>query len=945
MDRLLLLYRALAPSARRVFWVVFILAALLVGTNIALFESLQPLLRSSTLTLRDGIIASIPYVLTFLAILSAISILYNHVQFGAWLFFLGTLASMAVLPFIQEGVAFSAALLVLVVALLVPLQAGNGRNSTVIIVLAVITTGLILATDILWTGTRASLSPRNLPILQAVTVALGLLLLISILTQYSSFNLRSKLLVISLGASLLSIVAVTGAATFYTQTALTNTARAKLLMAARHTADTVDEYLRFNMNIIAAEANLPSLYKYLAPENTERRGLADVQTALESLARRDARNIRSYTLLDANGNLVWDTRAIGLTLGPASNQSGEDYFYIPYNQGKPYLSPVRFSPLGNERVFYISAPVRAPSVEDILGVLMVEFRASVLEDLLRQNSEAGGQQSYPILLDEYNLILADSFHPERNGRTVTVLSQVQIEFLQRQKRLPPDTNAERIALGMNSFAAGLLNINRSPFFESEDRAFGETMQGAAVFTSRQPWKIAFVQPAVIALQPVQQQTRAITAAALLVSFLVGLTTLLVSRTITTPVSILTHAAEQISAGNLQARAQVRSRDELGTLAATLNAMSVRLKQTLESLETMIAERTADLEARTQELLHRSEELEAANQRAQHRAERLLAVSAVSNAIASVQNLDELLPLITRTISEKFGFYHVGIFLNDASNQFAVLRAANSPGGQRMLQRGHRLKIGETGIVGNVVALNRPRIALDVGEDAVFFNNPDLPETRSEMALPLRDGPVVIGALDVQSTEPNAFSEEDIEILSALAAQVSTAIRNARLFEEIQRSRAELQTILQQDVRRQWRAAVSKIQQTGYAYDGTAFRALEQLPAPDDETLLIPIRVRGQTIGSLGIRPPADRPLTPDELDIIQSVSERLSIAAENARLLEDSQKRAAREQMIGEISEKLSQSINLENILQIAVQELSQALGGSQVSIRLKSSPKPEKSA
>lgn len=941
MDRLLLLYRALAPSARRVFWVVVILAALLMALNIALFDSL---LQSSTLL--NWISASIAYALTLLAIISAISILYSHVQFGAWLFFLGTLVGMAILPFIQEGVAFSAALLVMVVTLLVPLQAGGGRHSTAIILLGITTAGLILATDILWTGTRTRISPRDLPDIQVATLALGMMLLISLFTLYSSFNLRSKLLVISLGASLLSIVAVTGAATFYTQNALTETARAKLLTAARHTADTVDDYLRFNLNIIATEASLPSLYKYLAPENTERRGLADVQTALQSLSQRDTRNIRSYTLLDANGNLVWDTRPVGLTLGPSSNQSKEDYFRIPFNEGKPYLSPVRFSPAGNERVFYISAPVRASYAENILGVLVVEFRASVLEDLLRQNREAGGQGSYPILLDEYNIILADPFHPERNGRTVTTLSQAQIEFLERQKRLPPDTDAEQMTLGMNSFAAGLLNINRSPFFESGDRAFGETMQGAAVFMSRQPWKAVFVQPADIALQPVQQQTRAITAAALLVSFLVGLATLLVSRTITTPVAMLMRAAEQISAGNLEARAQVRSQDELGTLAFTLNAMSAQLKQTLESLETTIAERTADLEARGQELLHRSEELEAANQRAEHRAERLLAVSAVSNAIASVQNLDELLPLITRTISEKFGFYHVGIFLNDASNQFAVLRAANSPGGQRMLQRGHRLKIGETGIVGNVVALNRPRIALDVGEDAVFFNNPDLPETRSEMALPLRDGPVVIGALDVQSTEPNAFSEEDIEILSALAAQVSTAIRNARLFEEIQRSRAELETILQQDVRRQWRAAVSKIQKSGYAYDGAAFRALENLPAhADEETLRIPIRVRGQTIGSLGIRPPANRPLTPDELDMIQSVSERLAIAAENARLLEDSQKRAAREQMIGEISEKLSQTINLENILQTAVQELSQALGGSQVSIRLKSNPKPEKSA
>ncbi len=173
-----------------------------------------------------------------------------------------------------------------------------------------------------------------------------------------------------------------------------------------------------------------------------------------------------------------------------------------------------------------------------------------------------------------------------------------------------------------------------------------------------------------------------------------------------------------------------ARDELGTLAATLNAMSARLKRDFwRAWKPRLPNAPPTWKRAGRNWCTASKkQLEAANQRAERRAERLLAVSAVSNAIASVQNLDDLLPLITRTISEKFGFYHVGIFLNDASNQFAVLRAANSPGGQRMLQRGHRLKIGETGIVGNVVAFNRPRIALDVGEDAVFFNNPDLPET-------------------------------------------------------------------------------------------------------------------------------------------------------------------------------------------------------------------------
>lgn len=939
MNRLNLLYRALSQSTRRVFWIVTIIAIVLTIFSIALFRSL--LLSGSML---DLIGVLIPYVLAFIATISAISLLYNRIQFGVWLFFVSVMAAMLVIPFIQEGVAFPAAVLVLVVTILVPLQAIGGRHATLITISGFVVAGLIITVDILWPGARARVAPRDVPSIQAATIALGLILLIAILVLYPSFNLRAKLLVISLGASLLSVIAVAGASTFYTQAALTQNTREKLLIAAEHTADSIDDYIGFNVELIQAEAMLPAFSKYLSTSGAERQGLADVRATMQSLARRDIQNIRSYALLDRDGKTVWDTRAIGLAIGSGQNQKQQDFFRNPYESGRPYVSPVRFSPAQAGNVFYISAPVRDPYTDSILGVLCIEIRASLLQDILRNHMGAAGQSSYPILLDEYNLILADPLHPEYIARSPGRLSKEQLDFLKNQNRMPANANEAGISLEMSAFSRGLNNINTTPFFESGDRAFGEAVQGAARYLSKQPWKVAFVQPTSVAQAPVLAQTRAIIAAALITSFLLGIATLFVSRSITSPVARLTRAAEEISAGNLDAHADVRSQDELGTLAATLNAMSDQLEQTLAGLETAIAERTADLEQRGQELAQRSAELEVANQHSERRAAQLLAVSTVSNAIATVQNLDELLPLITRAISEKFGFYHIGIFLNDASNQFAVLRAANSEGGQRMLQRGHRLKIGETGIVGNVVAMGRPRIALDTGADAVFFDNPDLPDTRSEMALPLRSGPTVIGALDVQSTEPSAFTEEDVEILNTLAGQVSIAIRNAQLFEEIQRSQAELQTLLQQDVRKQWRGIENAQTQTGYYYDGTTFTALQKSAPKGDDTILIPFSVRGQTIGSLGIRPPANRPLNEDELEVIKAVSERLAVAAENARLLEDSQKRASKEQKIGEITTKIGASINLENILQTAVEELGQALSGSQVSIRLKSNPETGKS-
>ena len=156
------------------------------------------------------------------------------------------------------------------------------------------------------------------------------------------------------------------------------------------------------------------------------------------------------------------------------------------------------------------------------------------------------------------------------------------------------------------------------------------------------------------------------------------------------------------------------------------------------------------------------------------------------------------------ISQVFNFYHVGIFLLDDEMRFAILRASNSEGGQKMLEQGHQLEVGRTGIVGYVASTGEARIAADVGVDSVHFNNPNLPDTRSEMALPLRMGSDIIGVLDVQSTQPEAFSLSDVNILSVLSDQVSIAIENTRLLEETNTALAETEHAYRQLTLQTWK---------------------------------------------------------------------------------------------------------------------------------------------
>jgi len=338
---------------------------------------------------------------------------------------------------------------------------------------------------------------------------------------------------------------------------------------------------------------------------------------------------------------------------------------------------------------------------------------------------------------------------------------------------------------------------------------------------------------------------------------------------------------------------------------------------------------------------RTFKLEQANQQLQHRAEQFEAISQISRAIGSIENQEELLKRIARMISQFFGFYHAGIFLLDDDNQFAVLRAANSEGGQRMLSRGHRLKVGQTGIVGHVTLTGNPRIALDTGTDAVYFDNPDLPDTRSEMALPLKIRGQVVGALDVQSTKQNAFSQEDINILSTLADQVSAALENARLHEESQEALLKAETAYRQLTGEAWTNIRRFTPIVGYHFDGTKAKPLNvptngKQDEGQNDAISVPVQLRGESIGNLRINPTSENHRwTEDEIAIIQATAERVALAVENARLVSESQKRASKEQVIGEASSKISSAINLDSILQTALREMGRILPGAEISIQV----------
>ena len=274
----------------------------------------------------------------------------------------------------------------------------------------------------------------------------------------------------------------------------------------------------------------------------------------------------------------------------------------------------------------------------------------------------------------------------------------------------------------------------------------------------------------------------------------------------------------------------------------------------------------------------------------------------------------------------------------------------------MLARSHRLKLG-IGVVGFAAQSGQPRIALDVGADAVFFDNPDLPTTRSEAALPMKSRGETIGVLDVQSTIPGAFTSDDLQVLTALANQVAIAIENARLLTETRAALAQVQEVYDEFTRTEWARTVSSAEQSGFRYQNDRIEIVrDELGFPEvvsavekGSTVLnqaggseekravvaVPVKLRGEVIGVLHIESnDPSREWQEDEISLIEVVAERAAFALENARLFQDARRRAAKEQLISEASARIGSALNLENILQTTAEELERVLGGSEVLIQ-----------
>jgi len=685
-------------------------------------------------------------------------------------------------------------------------------------------------------------------------------------------RLRQQLLLPLLLFETVSLLVISLAAFFVYQGQLRATLALQREVAV-NVAEDIEDYLG-NLQNSMLEAGLNENLARLTPEQ---------QT--QALSRLHARQTSYAALVIVGEQGQEQTRQAFRPDAPALPSNWEQHEAFSYiASGETYNGPVEFH--GGLPYMSMAVPIRDPQLQ-IVGMLVAQVDLSPLWNVVA--TAGSGKTGYVYTVDQAGNLIA----------------------------------ARDVAMVMSQFDVTELRGVQAALEGEQPTVAYQGLAGTSVIGGMS--RIRNIDWNVIAELPTSEAYAYLRSLLLLLGFQILLGIILaigvwfyINKRVVGPILEITRGAQRIGDGDLNQRVEVRTGGELTDLARVLNSTTAQLQNLIGSLEQRVAARTADLK-------RRSVQLEAAAQ--------------VARAAAAIRDLGQLLGEAVRLISNRFGFYHAGIFLLDEMGEYAVLRAASSEGGQKMLDRGHKLQIGEVGIVGNVAAANQPRIALDVGKDAVFFDNPDLPLTRSEMALPLAARNRVIGVLDVQSTEPGAFSDEDVAILQTLADQLALAIENARLLEESQSTLRELETLYGQRAREAWQGRAAR-QPATYLYDRVSVEPVSSL-APEVEDLLSPdrsaivqdedvrqlvspIRLRGQSLGSIALRQDSkEEPWSAEELALVDEISTQIGLALENARLFEETQQRAERLSVVNRVSSAANTALTQDELLESVYEQIS----------------------
>jgi GAF domain-containing protein/HAMP domain-containing protein len=610
-------------------------------------------------------------------------------------------------------------------------------------------------------------------------------------------------------------------------------------------------------------------------------------------------------------------------------QADETWWQATFNkgQGGSYIGQPEIDESSATLGLTIAVPVYSQDQRQLVGVVKSIYKLSDLAALFNLANQR--QASHLELLLPRGQLLAFS-------------GNVRIEA--------SEAETWRKLAGSSFTGYQEVDINRQPYLLSLAPVRTSTESPVVAYLR---WGIVAYQPQVEALLPVTKQTQ---ATLFLTLAIIGITTgiaMFISHQLAGPIVRLTGTAQNIASGDLSARARVETNDEVGVLASTFNAMTGQLRETIDTLEERVAERTRELQT----------------------------VVNVSHRLASILDISDLLRQVVNTTKETFDYYHVHIYLLDELGQTLSLAEGYGEAGAALKQQGHDIPlaafkslVARAAREGQIIRVENVREAPD------WLPNPLLPETQAEMAVPIQLGHEVVGVLDVQSAQVGGLTQEDEVTLQILANQIAVAVRNARLFSQTQDALYQAQKLQRLYTGQAWEKLAASRATTSYEFHQPTLTPLGDTPPPEavaaleqEQTvefrlpkinlefkkkpaggpvgpqdpaevtqtksvaaLATPLKLREEIVGVLGVHADnLDRQWTNDEIALIEAVSEQMSLAIENARLFEETGRRAGRERIIAQVTRQVWASGELERVMKTAIEQLGTTLEASKVVIRL----------
>jgi signal transduction histidine kinase/methyl-accepting chemotaxis protein len=703
-------------------------------------------------------------------------------------------------------------------------------------------------------------------------------------------TLRLKLITFFLLFAFVPLGILAYFAVYSVRTSVAETSVQTLAAVARQIALNVDGFVETNLNNLSLEAQLPVVTDYFElPENRRQNSVEEnrlLQT-LQNLARKNE-YILSYGVLDSRGNNLVDTVAVNI--GQIESKDNT-YVFEPLQNGETYASPVIFAGSTKQQpVLYFSVPISVG--QQIVGVLRVQYNPAILQQIVAQHNQAVGKASFGVLLDENRTILAHGIDAGLDYKTIAPLDSAQITQLQSEGRLPGGPTSE-VMVNLPELTEVLRNLDNSVFISNQIDSDNKVSIAAASSLQRQPWTVLFVHQDDALLLRGGRQIFTIMFMLVILIGAIALAAVGLANGLTEPLKRLIEVAQQIAGGALGLAAPEVAQYEAGELAKNFNQVVSQLRQVQEGVERRINERT-----RTLENVVRS--LETTTQ--------------IGRQITTILDIDELMQYVVDHLQKAFGFYYTQIYLVNEETKLLVLERGSGEAGQQLKAEGYTQAIGK-GIIGTVAKTNEYFLANDVSKVPSFVSLALLPDTRSELALPLRKGGRVVGVLDIQSEQVNRFTPAEVPLFQSIANQTAVAIENARLLAETQVALEEVERLNRQLTRQGWEDIQQEMPLRGYRFSegksaaitsetdiwlspmkqaGTQKHLVKQVESDNGQKneaeLAVPLILRGQVIGVLGVKRRQIPDWSDEEVTAVESVAQQIARALDNARLSKEQEK-------------------------------------------------------